>query len=103
MKTFAQLNSQEKTQAVRRAIDLLLGLLVDGVVEAKLAAPRNRLKLKTILHQNRKNETPMLAKEQIMQDATLRPEIEEMAVEACKRSRYDDEGNVIMENKKENL
>lgn len=98
MKIFKDLNSQEKTLAVRRSIDLLISLISEGVVELDMPTLELQHTLRSILFEARAKDNQSQIKQKIMSNPKLKSMIEAIAVKAAKRANYDLNANFLMDN-----
>lgn len=97
MKTFDQLDTQQKEDAIGMAFYDLLNLVRDGVLELQLVNPASQQRLELILSKARKTETPRLAVLQLLHDKPIRQEIERLALVAAHGSEYNDSGDPVKE------
>ena len=97
MKTFDQLNKEQKELACNMAFYELVNLIRDGVLEIKLVNPNSQRKLESILSNARKTEKPRLAMLGLLHDQPIRQEIERLALVAAHGAGYDVNGDAIKE------
>lgn len=96
MKSFNQLTSEQKTQAVRKGIDLLINLIYEGVIEVKMPSKTSQDLLNEIITKHRRAETPTMVKAEIMKSTILKPKIQDIAIKAAKGAKYNDNGLLTM-------
>lgn len=97
MKTFEQLTKQQREDAIGMAEYELMDHIADGTIELELTNPQAQERLEKILSDARKAESKRLVKLHLMHDKAIRREIQHLAIVAASGSKYDADGNAIME------
>ncbi len=97
MKTFDQLNTQQKEDALGMAFYDLLNLVRDGIVELELVNPASQKRLELILSKGRKEEKPRIVTLRLLHDKSIRQELERLALVAAHGSEYHDNGDAVKE------
>lgn len=97
MKTFDELNKQQKEDAIGMAFYDLINLVRDGVLELQLVNPASQRRLELILSKGRKTEQPRLVILHLLHDKPIRQEIERLALVAAHGSDYNDNGDAVRE------
>jgi hypothetical protein len=97
MKTFDELTTEQKDEAVNMASYELMSMIADGTLEMELTDPSNQRRLNKILFDARKAESTRLVKLYLLHDKPIRMEIERLALVAAHGSEYDDSGEALKE------
>ena len=96
MKTFGDLTYQERVEAVDRAKDILVGHVLEGVIELEMPNSIVQLHLEKILSDGRKSENMKLAKDMLIGHVTINRILDKMSIAIAEGSRYDLNSNFIM-------
>lgn len=93
MKSFDELNKQQKEDAINMAFYDLINLVRDGVLELELVNPASQKRLETIL----RKEERRLVMLHLMHDKPIRLELERLALVAAHGADYDANGDAVKE------
>lgn len=96
MKTFNELSKEERSDALIRAKELLIGHIIEGVIEIKM--PNNIVQetFEKILADMRKNENVKHARDMLIRHVTINRELDKISIAAAQGSRYDYNGYFLM-------
>lgn len=96
MRTFGQLSTEEREDAIVKAKNLLISHIVEGVIEVQMPNKIVQRDLDMILSDARKNENITLAKDMLTKHVTINRELDKISIAAAQGSRYDNSGSFLM-------
>ena len=96
MKTFGELTFEERNMAVERAKDLLIGLVIEGVIEIEMPNHIVQSQLERILSDGRKSENMKLARELLVSHVTINRELDKISIASAEGARYDNNGGLLV-------
>ena|SRR5665213_1694228 len=97
MKTFEQLTTVQREEAIKFAYKTIRNGITDGTLEVKLVDPKNQERLDNIIKYSVGQDNMRLANLLISKTIGVRTELSKLALVVASESDYDDEGQVIME------
>lgn len=92
MKTFEQLNAEQKIDAIKYCEYEIVEAVSHGILDITLTNPNNQEVLEHMLSKSRKLESPRLAKIYLLGDKSIRAEIYKLAIVAASGGFYDKNG-----------
>lgn len=96
MKTFGELTFEERNMAVERAKDLLIGLVIEGVIEIEMPNHIVQSQFERILSDGRKSENMKLARELLVSHVTINRELDKISIASAEGARYDNNGGLLV-------
>jgi len=96
MKTFGELTFEERNMAVERAKDLLIGLVIEGVIEIEMPNHIVQSQFEKILSDGRKSENMKLARELLVSHVTINRELDKISIASAEGARYDNNGGLLV-------
>lgn len=96
MKTFGELTFEERNMAVERAKDLLIGLVIEGVIEIEMPNHIVQSQFERILSDGRKSENMKLARELLVNHVTINRELDKISIASAEGARYDNNGGLLV-------
>jgi len=96
MKTFGELTFEERNMAVERAKDLLIGLVIEGVIEIEMPNHIVQSQLERILSDGRKSENMKLTKDLLVSHVTINRELDKISIASAEGARYDNNGGLLV-------
>lgn len=96
MKTFGELTFEERNMAVERAKDLLIGLVIEGVIEIEMPNHIVQSQLERILSDGRKSENMKLTKDLLVTHVTINRELDKISIASAEGARYDNNGGLLV-------
>lgn len=97
MKSFGQLNYEQRVAAVSFATDLLVKHVVEGVIELQMPNSIMQSQLDKLLSDTRKSEQPQLAIDFILKNPAMRKVVDKIAIAAAEGSHYTESGEVLIQ------
>lgn len=92
MRTFGQLSNEEREDAVKKAKNLLIRHIFDGVIEVEMPNKIVQRDFDTIISDTRKNENLFLARNLLTSHAAINKMLDRLSLAAAEGSRYDSSG-----------
>jgi len=96
MKTFGELTFEERNMAVERAKDLLIGLVIEGVIEIEMPNHIVQSQFERILSDGRKSENMKLTKDLLVSHVTINRELDKISIASAEGARYDNNGGLLV-------
>lgn len=96
MKTFGELTFEERNMAVERAKDLLIGLVIEGVIEIEMPNHIVQSQFERILSEGRKSENMKLARELLVNHVAINRELDKISIASAEGARYDNNGGLLV-------
>lgn len=97
MKTFDQLNFDQKKSAIDMAFYDLTSLIADGTMDITLADPATNRRVERTIGAFRKNDHSRLVVLFLLRDVDVRQEISRLALIAAEDAEYNSDGTAIKE------
>lgn len=100
MKTWGQLSLPERGAALHAAKDILLGQIIEGVIELDMPNRILQRDFERILSDARKNEISTdLAKQLLLKHVAIGRQLVNLIVAIAEGTQYNDDGSILIETK----
>lgn len=96
MKTFEDLTSEQREEAIKATTMATVENISNGVLEIELVDKTNQVALDRIMDASVRKDSPRLATMMILKHQGIRKEIERLALVAASESAYNDDGTISM-------
>lgn len=97
MKSFDQLSIAQRHIAIKRAKSMLVGLVIEGIIELEIPDPKVQNTLEVILRFTRKNENPTEGLKLMLSNKVISTELDRISIAAAEGAEYNESDLLLMD------